>query len=325
MKYTIYYAIPKPELSDGFDVTHWHTILDKVDSLTHQADADITILENGEATRQSQESTRQTNEGTRQTQEGTRQSNEAARNTEFESWRTQIENSTAGDMTKAVYDKNVDGIVDKADVANKIDWAGIQNNPITYTPENSANKGIANGYAPIGADGFIPSAYVKAIATLKVVNDIAARDALDKSEGLRVHVLDATGDPTVTTGWAEYMWTGTEWKKTAEKESIDVIYSYNNLTDLPASFVPSAHNHTIQDLIFAVATTTDGQTQMTIPDATFNSAYHRCSLHRNGIPLNPGEDYSMSGLTITFVEPLVKNATITTTIRIEITKVTTIY
>jgi hypothetical protein len=236
-----------------------------------------------------------------------------------------LDGTGAGDMTKDDYDQNGDGIIDKADEANKVPWAGIQNNPITYTPENTANKGAINGYAPIGSDGFIPSTYIKAISTLKVVADITARNALEKTEGLRVHVLDATGDPTVTSEWAEYMWTGTDWKKTAEKESIDVIYSYNNLTELPESFVPSTHNHVIQNIIYVVDTNTNGQTQMTIPDATFDNSRHRLSIHRNGVPLNPTEDYTISGTIITFVEGLVKNATVSTKIRMEITKVTTIY
>jgi hypothetical protein len=52
------------------------------------------------------------------------------------------------------------------------------------------------------------------------VANIAARDALSagsKSIGDRVRVLDATGDGTVTTGWAIYGWSGTVWYKIATR------------------------------------------------------------------------------------------------------------
>ena len=62
------------------------------------------------------------------------------------------------------------------------------------------------------------------------VANIAARNALDSggsmSAGDRVMVDDATGDATVTTGWALYQWLGSgSWRKIAEQESIDVTFS----------------------------------------------------------------------------------------------------
>lgn len=60
------------------------------------------------------------------------------------------------------------------------------------------------------------------------VADITARNALNASlsVGDRVMVDDATGDGTVTAGWALYMWLGSNtWRKVAEQESMDSVVS----------------------------------------------------------------------------------------------------
>jgi hypothetical protein len=58
------------------------------------------------------------------------------------------------------------------------------------------------------------------------VADITARNALNAgmSIGDRVMVDDATGDGTVTAGWAAYQWLSSGvWRKIAEQESLDVV------------------------------------------------------------------------------------------------------
>lgn len=63
------------------------------------------------------------------------------------------------------------------------------------------------------------------------VANIAARNALSGlSTGDRVFVLDATGDATVGTGWAIYVWRGAAWTKVAEAEGLDVIAGGADLT-----------------------------------------------------------------------------------------------
>jgi hypothetical protein len=57
------------------------------------------------------------------------------------------------------------------------------------------------------------------------VADITARNALNggMSVGDRVMVDDATGDGTVTAGWAAYQWLSSGvWRKISEQESLDV-------------------------------------------------------------------------------------------------------
>lgn len=116
---------------------------------------------------------------------------------------------------------------------------GVYEPLLGFTPENVANRGVANGYCPLGSDGLVPNLYLpSSLKEIHVVNDITARDAItDKFVGMRVHVIDATGDPTVSSGWAEYLWTGSAWTKTAERDSIDVILEWANIVGKPSSSV----------------------------------------------------------------------------------------
>lgn len=45
-----------------------------------------------------------------------------------------LENTGAGDMLKSDYDNNGDGKVDAAEVADKVDWLGVQGKPVSYPP-----------------------------------------------------------------------------------------------------------------------------------------------------------------------------------------------
>ncbi len=114
----------------------------------------------------------------------------------------------------------------------------ISNLAITVAgKEDSANKGIAGGYPSLDANGKVPvSQLPSTIKEMLVVANIAARNAIsDVYDGLRVRVLDATGDNTVTAGWAEYVYMAStsSWEKTAEKESMDVVLDWSNLQNIP--------------------------------------------------------------------------------------------
>jgi hypothetical protein len=92
----------------------------------------------------------------------------------------------------------------------------------------------------------------------EVVN-ITARNALTNvSVGDRVFVVDATGDATVGSGWAIYVWRGSSWTKTAEQEGLDVVVGGANL-----SYSPGATN--------GVVTSSTG-TDATIPAADGTNA-----------------------------------------------------
>lgn len=110
------------------------------------------------------------------------------------------------------------------------------------TPTLTLNAGTEPNQIPrLDAHGklhdcVIPNHYRE----IKVVADISSRDAItDRYEGLRIHVQDASLDPTVDGGWAEYIWDGTSWSKTAEVESIDVILEWDKIQNIPDTFVHS--------------------------------------------------------------------------------------
>ena len=74
---------------------------------------------------------------------------------------------------------------------------------------------------------------------LQVVADITARDALAPTSNIQVLVLDATGDGTVVSGAATYVYrvSNTTWYKVSEAESLDVVLSWANITGKPTSVV----------------------------------------------------------------------------------------
>ena len=82
---------------------------------------------------------------------------------------------------------------------------------------------------------------ISASSGAQIVDDIADRDSLTPINGQLVYVLDATGDPTVASGAASYIWKAdtSEWVKLTEFESMDVIVQWSNIQGAPTSS-PSA-------------------------------------------------------------------------------------
>ena len=80
---------------------------------------------------------------------------------------------------------------------------------------------------------------VATVNTGNVVADIAARDALAPSKVTFAVVLDATGDTTVLSGAATYVFdpVALTWTKIAEYESMDVVADWNSLINKPSSTV----------------------------------------------------------------------------------------
>lgn len=72
---------------------------------------------------------------------------------------------------------------------------------------------------------------------LEIVADITARDALSLSQNTLVLVQDATGDATVDSGAAMYMWnqTGSTFIKVTEFESLDVVVNWGDVVGRPTS------------------------------------------------------------------------------------------
>ena len=88
------------------------------------------------------------------------------------------------------------------------------------------------------ADGTTVQAFLDSLpagggAGAKVVADITARDALTPTEGLIAYVVDATGDSTVKSGGASYIYDGSNWIKISEFESMDMIIDWTDIQNKP--------------------------------------------------------------------------------------------
>jgi hypothetical protein len=77
-----------------------------------------------------------------------------------------------------------------------------------------------------------------------IVADIPARNALAPTTNIQVFVVDATGDVTVASGGATYLYnlSTTTWIKISEAESLDVILAWANIQDKPTSSVADIDN-----------------------------------------------------------------------------------
>ena len=96
------------------------------------------------------------------------------------------------------------------------------------------------------------TAAVDSANQVQILADIAARDALVPTGSWHVYVKDATGDLTVSSGGAGYLWDTTNevWVKLYEAESLDIQLDWDGLQGKPSSSVAAiddavskAHTH----------------------------------------------------------------------------------
>jgi hypothetical protein len=133
---------------------------------------------------------------------------------------------------------------------------------IVLHSETSADQVLTSGGSTVEAELAALGASASGKARVYVVEDIDERDDLtDLVIGDKAFVIDATGDSTVTSGAAEYIFTGitpgeggspdfVNWVKIAEEESLDVVLSWSNITGKPSSTasaidgaVTNSHTH----------------------------------------------------------------------------------
>lgn len=97
----------------------------------------------------------------------------------------------------------------------------------------AAKADASSVYTKTQVDGLI-AGVAEGSTAAKVVNTIAERDALDPKRGF-VWVVDATGDSTVVTGGAMYLYNEatSSWIKTAEAESMDLIVKWDDIQGKP--------------------------------------------------------------------------------------------
>ena len=82
------------------------------------------------------------------------------------------------------------------------------------------------------------NASISNVSKYQVVADITARNALVDKTRL-VYVENATGDTTVKSGGATYIYDSatSAWVKTSEAENMDLVFSWASLQDKPTSTV----------------------------------------------------------------------------------------
>ena len=104
---------------------------------------------------------------------------------------------------------------------------------------------------------------------MPIVADIAARNALASTltKNTQVLVLDATGDPTVTSGAATYLYrvSTDSFIKLNEAESIDLVLQWANIQGKPTSSptaidtaVSNSHTHTNKTQLDKIGENADG-------------------------------------------------------------------
>ena len=93
----------------------------------------------------------------------------------------------------------------------------------------------AKGFVKLDDKGLVPAAFIPAqFKEVQVVATIAARDAIaNPFTGMSAFVEDASGDTTVNSGGAYYIYNGTAWVKTAEAESMDVVLQWTAIQGKP--------------------------------------------------------------------------------------------
>lgn len=95
-----------------------------------------------------------------------------------------------------------------------------------------------------------------------VVSNIEARNALNPTNSINVYVEDATGDATVKSGGAAYIYDlpNAIWVKTYDAQSLDVQLTWSALQNKPTSTVAqidsavaSSHSHTNKTVLDSLA------------------------------------------------------------------------
>ena len=100
------------------------------------------------------------------------------------------------------------------------------------------NKNKVNGFVTLNDKGLVPAEFIpNEFKEIRIVDNIAGRDALtEKFVGLSAFVKDAaSGDATVNKGGAYYIFDGTEWIKTAEVESMDIVLNWDAIEEKPTT------------------------------------------------------------------------------------------
>ncbi len=154
-----------------------------------------------------------------------------------------VEDGAEKNKVNSVNSKTGDIVIDKTDISlgnvenkssatirNEITKTNVTN-ALGYTPENSSNKGVANGYAPLDSNIKIPLSMLPDIAKQQtyVVGTIADRDNLTGLIMGEKCYITGTGD--------SYIWDSTKWVTLAKADWENVNLQWSNIIGKPQSNV----------------------------------------------------------------------------------------
>ena len=117
----------------------------------------------------------------------------------------------------------------------------LKPNYVEIYVSNSAGTALKRLLTDADIQALIDASISGLAGEMPIVTDIAARNALSPTKNTQVLVLDATGDSTVASGAATYLYrvSTTSWIKLSEAESLDLILQWANIQGKPTSS-PSA-------------------------------------------------------------------------------------
>ena len=140
-------------------------------------------------------------------------------------------------------------------------------NYIEIYVSNSAGTALKRLLTDVDIQSLIDASISGLAGEMPIVADIAARNALVLTKNTQVLVLDATGDSTVASGAATYLYrvSATSWIKLSEAESLDLISQWANIQGKPTSSpsaidtaVSNSHTHTNKTQLDKIGENADG-------------------------------------------------------------------
>jgi hypothetical protein len=154
-------------------------------------------------------------------------------------------------------------------VPNAVFFVAHQGKPnyIEIYVSNNAGTALKRLLTDVDIQALIDASISGLAGEMPIVADIAARNALVLTKNTQVLVLDATGDSTVASGAATYLYrvSATSWIKLSEAESLDLISQWANIQGKPTSSpsaidtaVSNSHTHTNKTQLDKIGENADG-------------------------------------------------------------------
>ena len=143
-----------------------------------------------------------------------------------------------------------------SDIVTKETGKGLSTNDYSTAEKTKlAAVPTPSTIAVLDANGKVPVANLPAeFNAMETVATYADLPINGNYDGRKIMVLNASGDPTVVSGFAIYIYsaTNTQWVKVAEGESMDLVLDWSNITNKPGDLL---HETDIVDALNSTSTT----------------------------------------------------------------------